>query len=58
MDVKKEKAPLVEYARASGRYVYVRTYMDGLAEIKTSLLFKTSEEAAECARVLREARKP
>jgi hypothetical protein len=53
-----QKEPLVEEARASGRYVYVRTYKDGLAEIKTTLLFKTSEEAAECARVLREARKP
>lgn len=46
---------LCEEARAAGRYCYVTTYHDGVTPIKTSLLFRTSEQAEECARRLRGA---
>jgi hypothetical protein len=51
--------PLVESAVAVGRHVYVTTYRDGPeSPIRTSLLFKTAENAEECARVLSAAQAP
>jgi hypothetical protein len=51
--------PLVESAVAQGRYVEVTTYHDGPnSPIRASLLFKTAEDAATCARVLSEAQSP
>lgn len=45
--------PLVESATASGRYVNVTTYRDGpQSPLRASLLFRTAEEASECARLL------
>jgi hypothetical protein len=46
--------PLVESAVAQGRYV--TTYRDGESPVRASLLFRTAEEAQECARVLAAAR--
>jgi hypothetical protein len=46
---------LIEWAVASGRYVYVTTYHDGATPIRASLLFKTTADAETCARVLRES---
>lgn len=59
--MKCEPAPLVESASAQGRWVYVVTYREGGSSarpVKSSLLFHSPEEATECARVLREAKKP
>lgn len=50
--------PLVESATSSGRYCHVVIYFDGPAPIKASLLFRTALDAAECARILRESRRP
>lgn len=50
---------LVVSARSSGRYCHIVCYHDGpRSPIKAELLFRTSEDAAECARVLSEARRP
>ena len=43
---------LIESAVASGRYVYVTTYHDGATPIRAALLFRTTEDAAICARAL------
>jgi hypothetical protein len=48
-------SPLIQSARASGRCVNVTTYTDGASPQRALLLFRRPEEAAECARVLREA---
>lgn len=58
MAVRLAEGFLVEKAVARGRYVDVTTYRDGASEIKSQLLFRTPEEAAECARVLMQAKKP
>lgn len=50
--------PLVEKATAQGRYCYVTTYTDGGSPIQAQLLFHDPKDAAECARILNEARKP
>ena len=50
--------PLVESAFASGRYVEVTTYRDGVTPIRASLLFKTAADATIVARVLRDAARP
>jgi len=52
------RRPLLEEVEHQGRHVYVRTYTDGEAPIRATLLFHRPEDAAECARVLREARRP
>jgi hypothetical protein len=56
--------PLVSSATASGRQVIVITYHDGPEDpphpgkaVKAYLLFRTSEDAKECARVLNEAKR-
>lgn len=50
---------LVEFAMASGREVHVTTYHDGpRSPIRATLLFRTQEDAVECARVLRLAERP
>lgn len=56
--------PLVTSATASGREVFVITYHDGPEDpplrgkaVTARLLFRTSEDARECARVLNEAKR-
>jgi len=49
---------LVLSVHASGREVLGVTYNDGPARVDFRLLFRTPEEASECARVLKEAKRP
>jgi ADP-ribose pyrophosphatase YjhB (NUDIX family) len=50
--------PLVHAVHASGREVLVITYHDGPTRVDARLIFRTPAEAAECARVLKRAKKP
>jgi len=47
--------PLVERVESHGRRVSVTTYHDGATAMTACLTFRTAEEAASCARLLREA---
>jgi hypothetical protein len=52
-EAKRTPPPLVHSATASGRNVYLTTYLEGgTVPIKATLLFWCQEDAAECARVL------
>lgn len=51
--------PLVRSATSEGRFCYVTTYHDGPeSPVRTSLLFRTHEEATVCALVLSETKVP
>jgi ADP-ribose pyrophosphatase YjhB (NUDIX family) len=50
--------PLVHAVHSSGREVMIITYHDGPTAVNARLLFRTAAEAAECARVLKRAKKP
>jgi ADP-ribose pyrophosphatase YjhB (NUDIX family) len=50
--------PLIHAVHSSGREVMIITYHDGPTAVNARLLFRTAAEAAECARVLKRAKKP
>lgn len=55
-DDKSRHGALVHDARSSGRTVYVVAYLEGgTRPVESSLVCRTQEQAAEVARVLREA---
>lgn len=49
---------LVESAIAQGRICTVLTYRDGSTPVQANLVFHDPEDAAECARILSEAKRP
>lgn len=59
MVAERDRTTLVVSAKCGGRSVEIVTYVEGgVYPVKATLLFRTCEEAKECARVLTEARKP
>ncbi len=57
-DAMADPEPLVFSVHSSGREVFVIAYYDGKTPVDARLVFRTWEDAAECARVLKEAKRP